>query len=59
MKYQFEHKRFNVCGDCPCWCPDEIRSGWASNNGGCYIDLEERKRFDAKPKDCPLKEVEV
>lgn len=57
-KYQFEHEKWNVCGDCPCWCPDLIEKAWASNDGKCYLDFENRNRFDDMPDDCPLQEVE-
>ena len=58
MLFQFEHERFNVCGDCPCWCPRYIQSGWASNEGVCSLDFEERNRFDDKPSECPMEVVE-
>ena len=57
MKYQFEHEGFNVCGDCPCWCPHIIEQTWASNDGICFLDFEHRNRFDDKPLECTLEEI--
>lgn len=54
MIYQFEYEGFNVCGDCPCWCPDIISEGYATAEGCCYINFEKRNRFTEKPIDCPL-----
>lgn len=58
MIFQFEHESFNVCGDCPCWCPRLIEKGWASSEGVCYLDYEDRNRFDERPNDCPLETIE-
>ena len=62
MIYQFEHEGFTVCGDCPCWFPDEMHGheprNFPSEMGVCYLCFEDRSRFDDKPDDCPLMEVE-
>ena len=54
MKYVFEFERFNVCGDCPCWCHNLISKGFVVNDGFCAIAIEDRNRFDDRPDDCPL-----
>lgn len=57
-KYTFEYEKFSVCGDCPCWCPRTMGDGVPSDDGTCWLNIEERDRFEDRPKDCPLKESE-
>ena len=56
--FSFEHEKFNVCGDCPCWCRYMDNSPHYANDGNCSIDWKTRNRFDDKPDDCPLVEVQ-
>jgi hypothetical protein len=54
MIYQFERGEIETCASCPCWCPDIISKGYATDDGCCYVNYEERHRHTPKPDDCPL-----
>ena len=54
MIYQFERGEIETCASCPCWCPDVISKGYATDDGCCYLNYKERHRHTTKPIDCPL-----